>query len=543
MTVHRVMGIETEYGILDSSGRVKNPMLLSSQVVQTYSSILERTRRSRWDYQSEDPLHDARGHRLPRASAHPSLLTDDPLRPAPAGPTSVDVDHPGSGSVQTTAIPRPSTLVYDDPGTVNIVLTNGGRLYVDHAHPEYSSPEVLTPLEGVRWDRAGELIMQASAAAMVADPDVADLALYKNNTDGKGASYGCHENFLVRREVPFERIVMGLTTFLVTRQIIVGAGRVGIGQRGEIDGFQISQRADFMEAEVGLETTLRRPIVNTRDEPHADSARWRRLHLIIGDANMFEVATWLKLGMTSALLHVLEQADEDVLDKLEALTLADPVSAVQRVSKDLKLVRPLKLKNGELKTALELQQEILDIIRDCVGEPDDDTVAVLERWQGILTRLGEDPMSCSRDVEWVAKYRLLNRLRERHNLNWKHPRLAAFDLQWSDLDPVRSLYQRLVNANAVDLLVTADEAAAAVSDAPESTRAYFRGTVMDKYNAEIQAASWESVVFDLVEEEQLVRISMPDPYKGTRAIVGEILDNAATASDLVEALAAGPPEL
>lgn len=284
MTVRRVMGIETEYGVLQPGRPTANPMLLSSHVVAVHAAARQGGRqKARWDYDDEDPLQDARGFHLQRAAAHPSLLTDDPARPAPSGDAGGTRDADGPQEVARSLVEE-----YEDPGAANVILTNGARLYVDHAHPEYSSPEVTNPLDAVRWDRAGELVMLASVRALASTQALPDVALYKNNVDGKGATYGTHENFLVDRAVPFADLASRLTPFLVTRQVFTGAGRVGIGQRGEDAGFQLSQRADYIEAEVGLETTLRRPIVNTRDEPHADPDRWRRLHVIIGDANQLE---------------------------------------------------------------------------------------------------------------------------------------------------------------------------------------------------------------------------------------------------------------
>src|SRR5665647_3518019 len=292
------MGIETEYGVLEPGRPMANAMLLSSFVVAAHvPARAGSAARTRWDYDDEDPLHDARGFHLQRASAAPSMLTDDPAKPAPSGP----------GGLQELA--RPTLEEYDDPSAANVILTNGARLYVDHAHPEYSSPEVTTPRDIVVWDKAGELVMLKATRVMAVNPALPDVALYKNNVDGKGATYGTHENYLVDRAVPFAEIVDVLTPFFVTRTVFIGAGRVGIGQVGQLAGFQLAQRADYIEAEVGLETTLRRPIINTRDEPHADPERWRRLHVIIGDANMLEVATFLKVGTSSLVLWLLEHRD------------------------------------------------------------------------------------------------------------------------------------------------------------------------------------------------------------------------------------------
>src|SRR5690606_12387577 len=190
----------------------------------------------------------------------------------------------------------------EDLGLANVILTNGARLYVDHAHPEYSTPECTNPRAAVIRDKAGERVMYDAAVRASAMPGNAPILLYKNNTDAKGASYGCHENYLMRRATPLADIVRHLTPFFVSCQVVCGAGKVGIGQDSRGEGFQISQRADFFEVEVGLETTLKRPIINTRDEPHADPEKYRRLHVIIGDANMSEISTYLKLGSTALVL-------------------------------------------------------------------------------------------------------------------------------------------------------------------------------------------------------------------------------------------------
>jgi proteasome accessory factor PafA2 len=542
------MGIETEYGVLQPGRPLANPMLLSSHVVAAHAPFADlgpgvhRTR-ARWDYDDEDPLHDARGFWLLRASAQPSLLTDDPDVSAPSG------DLPQE-------IARPMVEEYEDPGAVNVILTNGARLYVDHAHPEYSSPEVTTPLDGVLWDRAGELVMLASVRALAQSPALPDVALYKNNVDGKGATYGTHENYLVDRAVPFAVLASRITPFLVTRQVFTGAGRVGLGQRGETPGFQLSQRADYVEAEIGLETTLRRPIVNTRDEPHADPERWRRLHVIVGDANLLEVATYLKLGTTSLVLWLIEHAARfpALAAAIDRLALTDPVTAFHTVSHDLTLSARLPLADGRLLTALEVQRAYLVAVREALDVSDGSAVAgpadpgrdegdrqtadVLSRWASVLDRLGGDPMSCAREVEWIAKLRLLDGMRRRNGLAWDHPQLAAVDLQWSDIRPERGLYQRLRAAGAVELLVDDDAVTRAVGHPPEDTRAYFRGEAMARYGPHVSAMSWDSVVFDVPGAPTLQRVPMRDPWRGTRAHVGALLDASPDAASLLQALGA-----
>lgn len=533
MSVRRVMGIETEYGILQPGRPLANPMLLSSHVVAVHAAARDGARgKARWDYDDEDPLHDARGFHLQRASAHPSLLTDDPAAPAPSG------DGPQE-------LPRSAVEEYEDPGAANVILTNGARLYVDHAHPEYSSPEVTNPLDAVLWDRAGEQVMLQSVRGLASNAALPDVALYKNNVDGKGATYGTHENYLVDRAVPFTDLAARLIPFFVTRQVFTGAGRVGLGQRGERAGFQLSQRADYVEAEIGLETTLRRPIVNTRDEPHADPDRWRRLHVIVGDATMLEAATYVRLGTTSLVLWLIERQVAEggsggALAALDRLALRDPVAAVHQVSHDLTLSARLELADGRTLTALEVQREYLAAVRTAlehVGEEvDAQTADVLRRWESLLDRLGTDPATCAREVEWLAKLRLLEGMRRRDRLEWDHPRLAAVDLQWSDLRPERGLYHRLVGAGAVELLVTPEQVARAVVRPPEDTRAYFRGEAVSRYASEITAASWDSVVFDVPGSSTLQRVPMRDPLRGTRAHVGDLLEASPDASALLAAL-------
>lgn len=522
--MQRIVGIETEYGVLQNGNPRANPMLMSSQIVTAYRAISAQARsQARWDYMDEDPLNDARGFKLDRASAHPSLLTDNPEFPAPSG------NEPAPVSAQQ--LKRPQTAAYDDPSAANAILTNGARLYVDHAHPEYSSPEVTNPRDAVTWDVAGEQVMLAASRELNATMGI-DIQLYKNNTDSKGSSYGTHENYLVDRAVPFDTLIEVLTPFFVTRQIFTGSGRVGYGQHAQRPGFQMSQRADFMEAEVGLETTLRRPIINTRDEPHATRDKWRRLHVIIGDANLLETTTYLKVGSTNLVLWVAERLEQhrDLGQRLEDLILRDPVAEVANVSRDLECEDTLTTAfNGEM-TAISIQREYLAVVREMiarVGEEDpvpEQTQDILLRWEDVLNRLETDPMLCARDVEWVAKYRLLESMRKRHNLGWDHPKLAMMDIQWSDVRPERSLYRKLLDAGALDRITTDEEIRAAVAHPPLDTRAFFRGEAMAVFGKNITGASWDSVIFDVPEFESLQRIPMMDPWRGTKAHVGQLFE-------------------
>src|SRR5688572_24973929 len=309
MALPKICGIETEYGISVREASEFTPILTSSLLIHAYAK--PAFKRVKWDYEEESPLRDARG-----------------FERTPAEPTSDD-----------------------DSGLVNVILPNGSRYYVDHAHPEYSSPECVDARSAVIWDKAGERILEASikaSEALIAEGE--KLFIYKNNSDGKGNSYGCHENYLVARQVPFPLLVKHLMPFFVSRQVFTGAGKVGAENGAEAVDYQISQRADFFEVEVGLETTFKRPIINTRDEPHADPEKYRRLHVIVGDANMSELSTYLKIGTTALVLKMIE--DDFISDDF---SLSEPVRSMRVVSHDVSCRETIDLNEGRSVTAVELQ--------------------------------------------------------------------------------------------------------------------------------------------------------------------------------------------
>jgi len=508
MTTRRVMGIETEYGVSVPGEPASGAMVASSQVVNGWASGMadgpSRTRRTRWDFEEENPLRDARGFDVGAGAS----------------------DHLGG---------EPD----DELGLANVILTNGARLYVDHAHPEYSAPEVTNPRDAVLWDKAGERIMARAAERALLVPGTAPILLYKNNTDNKGASYGTHENYLMARQTAFADIVRHLTPFFVSRQVFTGAGRVGIGQDGRGHGFQLSQRADYFEVEVGLETTLKRPIINTRDEPHADPDKYRRLHVIIGDANLSEVSTYLKLGTTALVLAMIE--DRWLADNGIDLALDGPVSALRAVSHDPTLQHQVVLRDGRRMTAVQLQMEYLDQARKHVDDrlgtdADEQTRDVLARWESTLDRLAADPMSLSRELDWVAKLEILEGYRQREGLGWDAAKLHLVDLQYADVRPDKGLYNRLVARGRMQRLLTDDEVERAVVSPPDDTRAFFRGSCLARYPSEVVAASWDSVIFD-VGRESLQRVPTLEPLRGTKAHVGALLEASATAVELVEKLA------
>ncbi|HET7235573.1 MAG TPA: depupylase/deamidase Dop [Actinomycetota bacterium] len=492
MAIPKVIGTETEYGISAIGSPEFNPVLSSSMLISTYAGTL---RRIRWDYEQESPLRDARGF--------------EPVQ-----------------------LREPSE---EDLGLANVILPNGARYYVDHAHPEYSTPECASPRELVIHDKAGERILERSLLEVERSmPGGQRLAVYKNNSDGKGNSYGTHENYLVDRAVPFASLVTGIMPFFVSRQVFTGAGKLGAeatwDERSR-DRYQVTQRADFFEAEVGLETTLKRPIVNTRDEPHADPERYRRLHVIVGDANLCEMATFLKLGTTALVLKLIE--DDEVPD----LALASPVPALHEVSRDLTCTAQLPMADGRKLTAVQIQWEYLERARKYVEavETTAANVEVLERWEGVLTALEDDPMQLHRELDWVAKYRLLEAYRERDGLDWADHKLRAIDLQYHDVRRDRGLYQRLAATGKVERLVTDDEIERAMMEPPEDTRAYFRGRCIDRFPEAIAAASWDSIIFD-TGAEALQRVPMREPLRGTRAQVEDLLARAEDAAALVDLL-------
>ncbi len=503
MALRKIIGVETEFGIIVRGAVESNPIAASSVLINAYVHELARASEGSrphakvgWDFEDEHPEIDARG-----------VTSESSMAP----------------EVETHL--------------VNAVLTNGARYYVDHAHPECSTPECADPRSIVVFDKAAELILQRSMrAAMPLLPEGQEIVTYKNNSDGKGNSYGCHENYLMDRQVPFGRIVSHVMPHFISRQVFTGAGKVGsevVGLTAEDVPFQITQRADFFEEEVGLETTLKRPIVNTRDEPHADAQKYRRLHVIVGDANLSEVATFLKVGTTALVLAMIE---DEFLPR--DLTPVAPVAALRAVSYDMSLRKPIDLVDGTSMTAVEMQWEYLDRAKkyaeehglDCLGAPEVGA-EVLRRWEEVLTGLETDPMGLSRQLDWVAKYRLIDGYRAKHDLRWDDDRLRAMDLQYHDMRPERSLAARV----GLERLTTDAEVELAVTEPPPDTRAWFRGKCLQRWASQIVAANWDSMVFD-IGGDPLRRVPMMDPTRGTEAHVGRLMAESTTSAELLDRL-------
>ena len=492
LSIPKICGIETEYGIT-AKGIDLSAVTASSLLVNAYVGRFDKS--IGWDFDAEQPGTDARG-----------------FSQSDVFPPEIEMH------------------------LVNTVLTNGARYYVDHAHPEISTPECRFVDEAVVYDRAGEeIIRQSMSSAIGFLPEGAELIAYKNNSDGKGNSYGCHENYLLDRDLPFGKMATLITTHFVTRQVYCGAGKVGCeleSIKSSSVAFQLSQRADFFEEEVGLETTLKRPIVNTRDEPHCDPTKYRRLHVIVGDANMSEVATFLKLGTTAILLAMIEddQIPEDLL-------IDKPVSAIRQVSHDPTLRQTIVLKNGKLLTALEIQESLYQQAEkyarrfglESVGQEQGESI--LRRWREVLEGLRHDPLSMAHIVDWVAKKRIVDGLAVRHSLDSNDARLKVVDLQYHDMRSERCLALRA----GLETLVTIEQVQSAVTTPPETTRAYFRGRCLEKWPRDVVAANWDSIVFD-IGKDPLRRIPMMEPLRGTMALTKELIDRCVTPAELVTAL-------
>ena len=502
MAIPKIVGIETEFGIMVRGTVDWNPVSASSLLINAYvgtdvGSVDDRATPIAWDFIDEMPGADARDFMAPEFAMPPEVETH----------------------------------------LVNAVLTNGARYYVDHAHPELSTPECRDALSVVLFDRAAELILvESMKAAAEALPPGQEIVIYKDNSDRKGNAYGCHENYLLDRNLPFGQIITAATTHFVTRQIYTGSGKVG----SELPGisrtdvpYQLTQRAEHFEEEVGLETTLKRPIVNTRDEPHADSQKYRRLHVIVGDANLSQVATFLKVGTSAIVFAMLEDG------ALEHRPIDDPVPAMHRVSHDLSLAAPLTMADGTTATALEIQWDLLGQAKswadrfglESVGE--DCGKLVLERWEEVLSGLESDPASLAGQVDWIAKKRILEGFMNRHDCGWDDSRLSALDLQYHDLRPAKSLAAKA----GLETLVDDGDAEVAINEPPNDTRAYFRGKCLQRFADHVVAANWDSIVFD-VGDDPLRRVPMLEPGRGTVEHVGSLLEESETVSELLERLGA-----
>src|SRR5262245_16243642 len=454
MAIPKVMGTEIEYGITVKGDPDFDPISSCVLLVNAYRE--DHAGEILWDYDQENPLADARGFQVDGEKYTPN---------------------------QQENIARNKTLV------------NGARYYVDHAHPEYSCPEVTNVRDLVIHEKAGERILEASrreANALL--PPGAQMLIYKNNSDRKGNSYGSHENYLMDRRTSFKQIVEHLIPFFVSRQIYAGAGKVGSENRGHPCDYQLSQRADFFETEVALDTMVKRPLINTRDEPHADREKYRRLHVIVGDANLSEYTIYLRNGATALVLEMIEDGAIG-----RSLSLRDPVRAIKEASHDPSCKTALTLDNGKKLTPVQIQSEYLEMALAYVSSRSIDPITkdVLARWQHVLECLGRDPMELDEQIDWVMKKALIEHFMQRKGLDWDSPQVQMLDLQYHDLRPDKGLYYILERQGRAERIVTDEEINAAIVQPPEDTRAYFRGECLRRYGPAVFGVNWDSISFSV----------------------------------------------
>ncbi len=501
--MQRVFGLETEYGITITGAEMVDVVAESIELVRRYT---EHGAHMKWDYELEDPHRDARGFRARE------LLQD-------------------TDESAYYEIDKKRPLTFEEIKT-DLVLSNGARFYNDHAHPEYSTPECTTVRQLVAQDKAGERILAECARRRNQKlPSEQEVRLFKNNTDFAGHSYGCHDNYLMRRDVPWDRLVSGVLPFLITRQIFAGAGKMGVEAEGTTSQpglFQISQRADFFSVLVSIDTMNRRPLINTRDEPHADAARYRRFHVIIGDSNMSEWATAMKMGTTALVLELIERGEAPPLE------IAQPIDATKSISRDQNYDWIIELKDGRKISAIDVQRLYLRAAQRVFAEPDDETTWLLEQWDNVLNDLQRD-ISLTKDrVDWVAKKFLLGALQEEEKLSWSDPWLQAVDLEYHNIALERGLFYELVRQGSMRRVVSEEEIKAAIFSPPETTRAYFRGRSVARFNEAIESIQWDEIVFGKGDEAR--RICFPEAAGDARLeSLNEALRHADGLSSLLEA--------
>ena len=481
----RVFGLETEYGITLGGAETVDVVAESIELVRRYT---ENGALMKWDYELEDPHLDARGFRARE------LLQD-------------------TDESAYYEIDKRRPLSFEEIKS-DLVLSNGARFYNDHAHPEYSTPECTTLRQIAAQDKAGERILAECARRRNQKlPPGFEVRLYKNNTDFAGHSYGCHDNYLMRRDIAWDRIVAGMLPFLITRQIFAGAGKMGIeaeSAQGEPGIYQISQRADFFSVVVSIDTMNRRPLINTRDEPHVDASRYRRFHVILGDSNMSEWATAMKIGTTALVLDLIERGQAPQLE------IAQPVDANKSISRDQTYDWIIELKDGRKISAIDVQRiylraaSKLDPPSSGFGSSDnsEEWRWILREWESVLNDLERDVTSTRDRVDWVAKKFLLEALRKEEELAWSDPWLQSIDLEYHNLDLDRGLYYELVRKGLMRRITSEEEIKTAIFSPPETTRAFFRGRAVARFNDEISSIQWDEIVF--ANGTQSYRIALPE---------------------------------
>jgi Pup amidohydrolase len=503
VSVPKVMGLEQEYGVGVKARHDVEPMTQVQAAFLLVNSA-DRVHRGLWDYGCEAPFKSALHRRMDRTQVRISEVEN---------------------------------------ALVNNALTNGARYYVDHAHPEYATPECLSTRDVIACDKAGERILERSRQRVnEALHGSYEIQVYKNNSDHKGNSYGCHENYTIDahtyQKLFRETGLRELIPFLVTRQILCGAGKVGQENcSAPRASYQISQRADFCETVFSIKTMSGRPLLNTRDEPHADRRRFRRLHIILGDANMSEVSTYLKVGTTQLVLRMIE--DRAIT---KSVLLDAPVQATREISLDPTCRARVKLHDGRKLDAIEIQSEYLHMAHaySAMHALNAEEQDVLYHWERTLRLLREDPMQLHRELDWVIKKWLLEQQISRHGLDWTAPRLRQLDIQYHRTERGKSLFYLLQDSGQVERIIDDVAIEHFLTHPTDDTRAYTRAMCLEKYGQSVWAVNWERVTFRLADQQgrlgQEGNVLLPNPWRGTKADNQMLFAQADTPAIFLEAL-------
>ncbi len=482
-------GIETEYGLLIEGEGAEGLLDQSMALVRGFPG--ERLS-FRWDYTQESPRRDLRGFSLEHLAVDPDDASFDEGRSQLPGPD----------------------LRSDQ------VLINGARFYNDHGHPEYSTPEAWSSCEAALLDRAGENLLLNSAAALESQIGKR-VKVYKNNTDFHGASYGTHESYLVPRSISFDLLYQSVLPLLTARQILVGAGKVG-SESGDWCDFQISQRADFYVEPVNAETLYRRPIFNTRDEPHADPRLWMRLHVICGDACMITGSTARKLELVKMAIRLA------LVNDAPRWRMSDPVRTAQRISRFPFSEGRIDLEGGSWTTPREVLESYLLQAEKVFDLPPEELLLV-EECLGLLEARFNDPARFASSVDWAAKHSLISGFMESEGFDWKAPMAQSLDLAYHDIDPEEGLFHALVSLGAVEDQPASSEVFVRETEVCEPTRAFARGIAVRKFSDKIIRLSWSSIIFNLPDGPKEV-------YLPPNAIYPESLDDVEELEDFISLL-------
>lgn len=498
-------GIETEIGIARDAADQLDVVAESIALVR---SATEPAVRMRWDYEAEDPHADVRGF-------HVEQLRQD-----------FDEAHYYAQDAQRE-------LSYVEIKS-DLVLGNGARFYNDHAHPEYCTPECSTLDELIAHDRAGERILMRCAQQLSAERGQT-VRLYKNNTDFRGHSYGCHENYLLPRTLPWDRLAQSIMAFLVTRQIFAGAGKFAIEAEDKFvsHGFQLSQRSDFFSELQSVDTMQRRPIINTRDEPHANPDLYRRFHVILGDANMSPFATRLKVGTTALVLEAMVR-----YPKRAYPILADPLGALTAISRDRSFRWELVLLDSKLSNAVSVQRKYVQAVRELCDLQNPAKRQLLENWETVLNDLETDFRRCRDRLDWVAKFELLRDFQAREKIPDDDPWLQSLDLEYHRLDREEGLYYGLEQSGAIRGVPDECDVRRAIADPPATTRAYIRGKCVQKFSSAVLSAQWDHVT--LQSTDGPIKVSLLDLFSIEDVVRAAAHIDAARSPDDLKALAADP---